>query len=271
MNVDVVCCPNSYRSSVCQFHVFPIAITLTDHTTQSVRDALSPSPQARLKSSYWMPRISTSAIPVCSTKLKLFQAIATSNDDRKIETHLLARVCLYNSPASCQQGGNDANLKMGVKRHRRGNPQRLQIYPNSWSFFVPILFLVFDRLQSVHSTHLRMPAWRSHYMEEANREMLGRRQLNEHELRQLESKCRLVEKHVRVMKAALSDDEGATAFLPKETTVIQRMYLSMMETDLARIKAKLGHYAAEPVLEQSHLSNSDDQRNRPGQRGALVR
>ena len=95
-----------------------------------------------------------------------------------------------------------------------------------------------------------MPAWRSHYMEEANREMLGQRQLNEHERRQLESKCRLVEKRVRVIKAALSDDDGAIAFLPKETTVIQRMYLSMMETDLARIKAKLGHYAAQPELEQ---------------------
>jgi hypothetical protein len=72
--------------------------------------------------------------------------------------------------------------------------------------------------------------------------MLGRSQLDRGQIRRLQRKRASLEVRIRLLKTALSADNGSTAFIPKETAVTQRVYLSMMETNLERINVELGHH-----------------------------
>lgn len=69
--------------------------------------------------------------------------------------------------------------------------------------------------------------------------MLGQSQLDGGELRRLQRQRTSLEVRIRLLKAALSADNGSPAFIPKETMETQRVYLSMMETKLERINAGL--------------------------------
>ena len=72
--------------------------------------------------------------------------------------------------------------------------------------------------------------------------MLGQSQLDGGELRRLQRQRTSLQERIRLLKAALSADNGSAAFVPKETMVTQRVYLSMMETKLERINAELRGY-----------------------------